>query len=180
MPPVHRPECEWCGHKFVAYFGQVKFCSVDCRKFSAWYKDSKRALSWRVEYVTCPNPDCEGVKAKRPGETVSASCNKDCEAAFRLHQLSGGRSDNLGTNSWIAPSVRLAIYERDNWRCQLCRKKVDPSLPGGLPLAHSLDHIIPRSLGGSNEPSNLQLAHHECNWRKGTTPQGSQLRLVGV
>lgn len=31
----------------------------------------------------------------------------------------------------------------------------------------TVDHIIPKSLGGSNHPSNLQMAHGPCNWSKG-------------
>ena len=31
----------------------------------------------------------------------------------------------------------------------------------------TIDHILPRSLGGSNQISNLQLAHGRCNNKKG-------------
>lgn len=31
----------------------------------------------------------------------------------------------------------------------------------------NIDHILPRSLGGSNHKSNLQLAHRKCNSIKG-------------
>ncbi|WP_354596069.1 HNH endonuclease signature motif containing protein [Streptomyces sp. JL1001] len=27
----------------------------------------------------------------------------------------------------------------------------------------SVDHVVPRALGGTHEPSNLQLAHLYCN-----------------
>jgi 5-methylcytosine-specific restriction endonuclease McrA len=30
----------------------------------------------------------------------------------------------------------------------------------------SVDHIIPSSLGGSNDPDNVQLAHLHCNIKK--------------
>jgi 5-methylcytosine-specific restriction endonuclease McrA len=31
----------------------------------------------------------------------------------------------------------------------------------------TLDHVRPRAKGGSDAPSNLQLAHAACNWIKG-------------
>lgn len=31
----------------------------------------------------------------------------------------------------------------------------------------TLDHVTPRSLGGSDTVENLQLAHHACNQAKG-------------
>lgn len=31
----------------------------------------------------------------------------------------------------------------------------------------TFDHIRPKAAGGSDAPENLQLAHAECNWRKG-------------
>jgi 5-methylcytosine-specific restriction endonuclease McrA len=31
----------------------------------------------------------------------------------------------------------------------------------------TFDHIRPRVKGGGDEATNLQLAHAECNWKKG-------------
>ena len=76
-----------------------------------------------------------------------------------------------GKTRWITDSKRIAIYERDNYTCQLCLKPVpkgyDYQSWGWSPHAPSLDHIIPRSLGGPDSPDNLQLAHSICNSRKG-------------
>ena len=81
----------------------------------------------------------------------------------------------------ISKSARQAIYERDQWKCQLCRKIVGKTRKHPHPRSASLDHIVPRSLGGSDEPSNLQLAHLRCNVEKSTAVAngGEQLRLVG-
>jgi 5-methylcytosine-specific restriction endonuclease McrA len=32
----------------------------------------------------------------------------------------------------------------------------------------TFDHIRPRLKGGTDDQANLQLAHAECNWRKGS------------
>jgi 5-methylcytosine-specific restriction endonuclease McrA len=31
----------------------------------------------------------------------------------------------------------------------------------------TFEHIRPKAKGGADQPANLQLAHAECNWRKG-------------
>jgi 5-methylcytosine-specific restriction endonuclease McrA len=33
----------------------------------------------------------------------------------------------------------------------------------------TFDHIRPRLKGGTDDRANLQLAHAECNWRKGSS-----------
>lgn len=170
--------CLWCGKRCPYGHGR-RFCSDTCRAFQAWYRDKKRALSWRILYLHCPNPNCDGVKVVRPSRAPRATCNNECEEAWRTHQMNGGHSPNVGkSGGWISRARRLAIYERDHWVCQLCHRPVDPDIPGGLPDSHSLDHIIPRSLGGGNDDGNLQLAHHACNTEKGIQALGSQLRLT--
>lgn len=67
----------------------------------------------------------------------------------------------------IGKHARLTIYAAADWICQLCREPVDPSANYLHPKAPTLDHIHPRAHGGSDDPSNLQLACRECNNRKG-------------
>lgn len=81
------------------------------------------------------------------------------------------RKHKRDTNRWIAMSRRQAIYERDEWICQICLEPVDRTLVyhAGVyePGLASLDHILPRSLGGSDDDSNLRLAHWLCNSLRG-------------
>lgn len=67
----------------------------------------------------------------------------------------------------IRPADRLAIYDRDGWTCGICSEPVDSTLSGHHQWGPTLDHIMPRSLGGSDEPTNLRLAHRACNSRRG-------------
>jgi len=60
----------------------------------------------------------------------------------------------------------MVIFERDNWQCGICGKKVDNSLPYPNPMSKSLDHIIPLSKNGNDCPANVQLAHLTCNLQK--------------
>ena len=81
---------------------------------------------------------------------------------------------------WISESDRLAIYERDGWKCKLCGKRVGKSYPPNHPRSPVLDHIVPRSIAADDAPSNLQLAHRVCNARKsnGVNGDGEQLMLL--
>lgn len=59
--------------------------------------------------------------------------------------------------------------------CAICHKYIDVELPKKDPetgnwnnLAVEVDHIVPRSRGGSlYELDNLQLSHSRCNRKKG-------------
>lgn len=55
------------------------------------------------------------------------------------------------------------LAARDGTDCRICGTVVDMSAAPKAYLAPSVDHIIPRSLGGSDDPENLQLAHLWCN-----------------
>jgi len=60
----------------------------------------------------------------------------------------------------------VAVYERDGWRCGVCLRDVDRTLPFPDPRCATLDHIIPLSRGGLHVPSNVQCAHFRCNASK--------------
>jgi 5-methylcytosine-specific restriction endonuclease McrA len=60
-----------------------------------------------------------------------------------------------------------AIIERDRGICQICGEPVDFSLPPYDPMSRSFDHIIPLAKGGPHSMDNVQLAHLNCNVRKG-------------
>jgi 5-methylcytosine-specific restriction endonuclease McrA len=78
---------------------------------------------------------------------------------------------------------RLAILERDGWRCQVRKclfrsRTIDPALAYPHPRSATLDHVVPHSLGGAYVPANLQAAHLRCNVVKGAGGT-DQLRLIG-
>lgn len=85
--------------------------------------------------------------------TVSRSEVPICKACSMLTR----RSVN------VPRSVRLRIYERDNWVCGFCQEAVDPAAEHNSPGQAVLDHIIPRSHGGPDEEGNLRLLHRYCN-----------------
>lgn len=70
------------------------------------------------------------------------------------------------------------IFERDNWICGICGRKINRRLRHPNPLSPSIDHIQPLSKGGWDSPVNVQAAHLRCNIGKSATNKG-QLRLFG-
>lgn len=66
----------------------------------------------------------------------------------------------------VNKTQKKEIYARDNGRCRLCRKPVELYLPYDNPYRSSVDHILPQSLGGSDDNWNLRLAHAICNGKR--------------
>lgn len=58
------------------------------------------------------------------------------------------------------------LVERDGGDCSLCAGPLDFSIAWPDPRSVSIDHVYPVSLGGTNAPENLALAHFSCNLRK--------------
>lgn len=68
------------------------------------------------------------------------------------------------------------VCERDGWKCGLCGQAVNKSLRYPHKKSASLDHILALAMGGAHSMSNVQLAHLDCNIKKGAALVG-QLRL---
>jgi 5-methylcytosine-specific restriction endonuclease McrA len=60
---------------------------------------------------------------------------------------------------WIRPEKRLAIYIRDDFQCCYC----GASLKNAEPCNVTLDHLVCRVYGGSNDATNLITACKSCN-----------------
>jgi 5-methylcytosine-specific restriction endonuclease McrA len=92
--------------------------------------------------------------------------------ASRRSPLAGNRGNG---GKWIRPEKRLRIYDRDGWRCVWClapvvqantRVEVDARYDGRIRCA-CLDHVLPRSRGGSNGAGNLVTSCLQCNEARG-------------
>lgn len=59
----------------------------------------------------------------------------------------------------ISKTTRYEVLRRDNYACRYCGAKAP------FVTLH-IDHVIPASYGGSNDPSNLTAACADCNTAK--------------
>lgn len=62
-----------------------------------------------------------------------------------------------GPRPSIANTVRLHVYQRDEFACVICGETDDLTL----------DHIVPYSHGGDDVPDNLRTLCRRCNTRRG-------------
>ena len=67
----------------------------------------------------------------------------------------------------MEPATRLLVRTRAGNRCEYCLLPQD-----GCLLTHHIEHIVPRQHEGSDDHSNLALACHRCNLRKGPNLTG--------
>lgn len=75
-------------------------------------------------------------------------------------------------NSMSVILSRKNILLRDHHQCQYCGRKTGPL---------TIDHIIPRERGGSDQWDNLVTACQPCNLKKGNhTPEEVNMRLLRV
>ena len=65
----------------------------------------------------------------------------------------------------------LDIHRLQRGKCAICRKKLGDS--------YDVDHVVPIAKGGSNDRSNLQLAHPTCNQRKNRKDPIDHMRSLG-
>ena len=84
--------------------------------------------------------------------TSGARCT-DHARIYEQHRRPDRHARGYGAD-WVRLSQ--SIIERDYHTCQLQRL-------GCTGLATTTDHLIPKSRGGTDDPSNLVAACHACN-----------------
>lgn len=69
----------------------------------------------------------------------------------------------------LSPAVKLAVLERDGWVCQACHILCAPTKSTRASRGRwaTVDHIVPLSRGGWDNPVNLQTLCYQCNADKG-------------
>lgn len=65
-------------------------------------------------------------------------------------------------------AVRQHVRKRANYRCEHCHSSEEASAS-----LFTFDHLIPQSLGGTDDETNLALACHRCNGRRYNFTEGS-------
>lgn len=178
--PVRTVECSHCGLGFETSYSVQRFCSPFCRARG-------RDLEKRFPCACCGGPMWRGTGSLPPGKARCRSCRAADRPSRRARSsiteyVCGGcgvtvtRPPTKGQrpkwcpdcrkrgSSWVPVATRRMVYERDEWTCWLCLEPVAPELIGSRSeWRPSLDHVIPRAKGGSDDPTNLRTAHFWCN-----------------
>ena len=87
-----------------------------------------------------------------------------CEARSAAERIIAGEdvpfpplTPRLRMSLW--PKLRAMVLERDGGRCSCCGADLSPR-PGWLVEVH---HVVPRRLGGSEDPRNLKTLCSDCH-----------------
>ena len=140
--------CKVCGNP--PGYGYREFCGASC--WALWKAHSGKVPHFR-ECVAC-GVRIDLTKRGKGGQRVRAGIKfcRRCRQDYNHYKMSA-----------------LELAKRDGADCGICGEPVDMSLrrkdEGGV-MCPSVDHVIPRSRGGTHDPENLQLAHLYCNQKK--------------
>jgi hypothetical protein len=88
---------------------------------------------------------------------ISRPCGLGCQPFAPRGRFSKGTSKKMS----VTKKKRFEILSRDGFACVYCGQKGDS-------VKLEIDHVIPKSKGGSNEIGNLVTACFECNRGKST------------
>jgi len=158
VPPTERT-CRTCGANFKAV-GHLAYCQDICTLVGKKIAERIRKQR-RREQGKCATHGVEGF------------CQK-CHLR-EFNKVATRRRAYRGE-----PIDVVSIAEAQKWKCSLCDGALSLKYQAGHHLSLTVDHTIPRSHGGTDDPANLTAAHLICNVRKGNRTLGpEQLRLVG-
>ena len=140
---------------------------LDCRKKGLAPVTAKHGTVYRYN-LGCKCADCAGAKrdansAHRDRVITEHGVNPATLYRRRYRERTGRRYPVDAYWDWITVEQRYDIYERDGYVCHLCGDSVDREAHYNDDYAPSLDHIIPRSADGLDDPENLKTAHRVCN-----------------
>lgn len=177
--------CEVCGATVVRKASgsrdALRCCSRECG-----FELQRRE---RPRRPRVPKPrkvhQCRGCgRSTRPDERWRVWCSYRCrvndigdrvKSLYRLAAQAGGAGAQ-----WRQLLVGY-LRERDGDRCGICRRAIRfdlPSGPRGDDRGPSIDHMLPRSRGGSDDLANLRLTHWGCNRNRQTGARGEALQLA--
>lgn len=170
--------CEGCGYSFTpadSAHKKARFCGQKC--IAASQGQSAFPDSSRIYWRTCN--ECSVVvgpfKTRAP-KWLCDTCRPIARA--RAAKDINRRKSSKRRGAKLAGRYRFReIAERDGWRCHLCGKRVPDRPHTGKPLDAEIDHLIPISAGGTDDPVNVALAHRKCNMARSNTGP-AQLRLA--
>jgi hypothetical protein len=146
--------CYQCGLDFVGAKVSQKFCSLKCS--GKFYSDKSTMLRRLARTCDTCNEPLGNVFRK-------VTCDF-CQRENRLRVWA--RKNHKRRTTGKLPS-KAEVVQRWGNRCHLCEKKINLGLSGKNLLGFTFDHVIPVSMGGTNDAENIRPAHWICNTRRG-------------
>lgn len=179
--PSFNHACLFCKKAFTSTRPLHKYCSARCGTYYHFWT----RFPGSVGPDGHPERECPKCKALfKPARGNQVFCCKLCCRRYYsdLVPFKNARQRARKYGVVYEPGIKpLEIYERDNWRCALCHKKIAKNKKFPHPLSPSIDHTIPMCEGGGHVRANIRAAHLLCNALKSNkvAGQGEQLLLFG-
>ncbi len=171
IQPVVVPEtasCSVCNQAFKPKSGRSRFCSKRCLYVA----------SDPVDRTPRQCRECNDTFIPVLGDNRQGYCSKRCSRR-KANRIGWAARDARKRGATVERVDPIEVFERDAWRCYICRAPTPRRLRGTLdPRAPELDHIIPLSAGGAHSYLNTACSCRTCNQAKGAAVFG-QLRLFG-
>jgi hypothetical protein len=170
----------WC----AAHYSQWRRTGAEPQPFKFKWAAERRCVVCGVEGWVGPRRTfCSGAcqqmfqrwGSSRPTETSCARCGD----VVPLGRTTSGRSrrSDVKLCRWCrstrAPVSVSWLACRDGYWCSICGELVDLTVAWPDAKSPSVDHVLPRARGGSDEPDNLALAHLRCNQIKSDRVTGA-------
>lgn len=173
---VPRRKREWCGRHYAAWrrhgdptvakyhwvnpggaciicgstelpVGSRRYCSSACSIVPTRARRAGMSIqAYLARYSVCRG--CGDLIQSTP--TSQFRWCTDCHAQRQKHGMSA-----------------KMLARRDGDSCGECGERVALTIAAPDPQSPSIDRIVPRSRGGSEDPDNLRLVHRVCNQNKG-------------
>lgn len=154
--------CLWCEASFISNFDTTLYCCRSHKEQASAMRRRQRNPEYkpRIEHTKY----CSGCGNKfTTFKTNKNFCTTDCREWFKEQAKRQRDAEYINQKT---PSFRRRIYFQSNGRCGICNELIDLAIKHPDPQSYSIDHIIPRSVGGIHKASNLQAAHLGCNMKK--------------
>lgn len=184
------PSCEVCGQGYRRTYPEQRTCGLPCGVILRGHRlgpPEPRDMAYTCQFcagsfseparpgnvrTTCPSQACQlRLRQTLNRQWAVAHPDRILEASARRRvRIRAGTTERVDL---------LAIAERDGWRCQICRRRVNAALRYPHPLSRSYDHVVPVSEHPEHTAANLRLTHLRCNVGRGNRGGGEQLALIG-
>ena len=150
-PKIIYKICITCGDDFTTKSHKSILCAK-CQNIRK--QNIQREKYQKVQYLENICDICGNkYKTKRPNQKF---CKPECSKIGYDRAYIKKRKEQGKSSSW-------QIFNRDNFTCQYCGKN-----PTEDNVKLNVDHIKPRTSGGTDDFENLITACEQCNCEKGT------------
>jgi 5-methylcytosine-specific restriction endonuclease McrA len=174
--------CTHCGAPVEKYASDAKrqrpFCDYTCRDLHRIENPYRYSGNGRVKGIAEPIPASHPARWYGARVDIAYTPCAACDRLMTHATYTEKRYCSVACRRAVARKRRgprgyrkhaALVYERDDFTCWICDEPVDLTVKAPHPRSATLDHIIPRSLGGTNDPDNLGTAHFICNCRRGAS-----------